>query len=281
MVRRQPRSARRVRTAVTLGVLAAACLAHDARGTEIGIVRWFSDAAAPALRAAAPANDPMLAGRELLDRGLTGAFAQVQRVGPAWLARVRLDVSFAPGFHPSYALTATQPLLASARHDAALDLHGDVHHTGDRTGGDFGLRYRARWRDRDVTLGVQGGVEDRWLEELQRYRFGTELRLSSIEVRANLYDDVPAHPASRHIAERRLDGYDLGLAAPVPFVSWASLRACRSWQVAVDGETVSPGDRVGFLLTPLSALEIEAGTQSHAGDRSWFTQLRWRIKLGA
>jgi hypothetical protein len=264
-----------------LGVLAAACLASDARATQIDLVRWFSAAAAPALQVAAPANDPALASRELLNRSLAGAFAQAQQVGPAWLTRVRLDLSFDPAFQPRYALAATQPLLTSARHAAAIDLHGRVaHDASGRTGGDLGLRYRGRWRHRDVSLGVQGGVDDRWREELQRFSLGAEFHLSSLELHAQLYDDVPARSANREIAERRLDGYDIGVGVALPYLSWARLHASRSWQIAVNGETVTADDRVSLRLSPLSGVEIETGTGSQTADRSWFTQLRWRLQLG-
>ena len=281
MPRRQPHSTRRARVAPMLFVLAAAGLPDTALATEIDVARWFSDAAAPALQAAAPTNDPVLAGRELLNRGLAGAFTQLHRVGPPWLARVRFDLSFDPAFQPRYSLAATQPLLLSAHHDAAIDLHGRVvYDTAGDTGGDIGLRYQGRWHDHDVALGVQGGVEDRRLQALQRYSFGAELRLSALEVRANLYDEVPEHPASRHIAERRLDGYDLEVGTPLPFLPWARLRASRFWQLAVNGDAVTTCDRISLRLTPLSPLEIEGGTRSQAEDRSWFTQLRWRMKLG-
>ena len=281
MPRRQPHSTRCARVATTLFVLATAWLPDGAVATEIDVVRWFSDAAAPALQTAAPTNDPLLAGRELLNRGLAGAFTQLQRVGPPWLARVRFDLSFDPTFQPRYSLAATQPLLASPHRDAAIDFHGRVvHDTAGHTAGDIGLRYHGRWRDQDVTLGVQGGIEDRWLQELQRYSLGAAVRVSSLELRANLYDDVPAHPASSAIAERRLDGYDLEVGAQVPFVPWARLRAGHFGQIAVNGETVTTGDRISLRLTPLSPLEIETGTQRHAEYRSWFARLRWRMKLG-
>jgi hypothetical protein len=281
MLRRQPHSTRRGRVALVLIMLAAACRPELAGAAEADVVRWFSDAAAPALQAAAPTNDPGLAGRKLINRGVAHAFTQLQRDGPQWLDRVRLDLSFDPAFQPRYTLTATQPLMASAHHDASIDLHGRVvHDASGQTGGDVGLRYQGRWYDQDVTLGVHGGIEDRWLEELRRYSFGAELRLSPLEVRGTLYDDVPARPATREIGERRLDGYDLEVGAQLPFVTWARLQASRFWQTAVDGDTVTTCDRLALRLNPLSPLEIETGAQSEAEDRSWFTQLRWRIELG-
>jgi hypothetical protein len=171
--------------------------------------------------------------------------------------------------------------MASAHHDASIDLHGRVvHDASGQTGADVGLRYQGRWYDQDLTFGVQGGIEDRRLEELRRYSFGAELRLSLLEARGTLYNDVPARPATREIGERKLDGYDLEVGAQLPFVSWARLHASRFWQAAVDDDTVTTCNRVALRLTPLAPLEIETGAQSEAEDRAWFTQLRWRMELG-
>jgi hypothetical protein len=241
----------------------------------------FTEAAAPALQAAAPSNDPVLAGRELLNRSLASTSTQIQRLGPAWLERLRFDLSFDPTFQPRYSLAVTQPLLASLYHDSAIDLQGRVvYDTAGATGSDLGLRYRGRWYDQDVALGLEGGVEDRQLEKFQRYRLGAELSLRPFEVRTNLYDDVPAHPASREIAERRLDGYDLEIGAQIPFVSWAWVWANRFWQTAVNGETVSTYDRISLRLTPIGPLEIETGAEAQAEARSWFARLRWSMQLG-
>jgi hypothetical protein len=281
MPRRQPHTARRARVAAMCFALAGACAPGSAFGAESELMQMFIEAAAPALHAAAPSNDPVLAGRELLNRSLASALAQVQRVGPAWLERVRFDLSFDPMFQPRYFLAVAQPLLASRYHDSAVDLQGRiVYDAAGQTAGGLGLQYRGRWYGRDVALAVEGGVEDRRLEQFERYSLGAELRLHPLELRANVYDDVPAHPATREIAERRLDGYDLEVGAQIPHVPWAWLWADRFWQMAVNGETLSTRDRISLRLTPLAPLEIEAGAQREAEVRSWFARLRWRMTLG-
>jgi hypothetical protein len=278
----RPHSARRACAAALLCGLAAACFPDSARGADRDVARWLGDVAAPALQAAAPTNDASLAGRELLSRGLADALTRARQVAPAGLARLNFGVSVDPALQPRYVVSANQRLLTRARHESAIDLHGQVaYDKAGRTDGDLGLRYQRRWHDQDVSLDVQGAMEDRWLVGLQRYRLGAEGHLSSLEVRANLYDDVPARPASDEIAKRRLDAYDVGLGAPLPFVSGARLQASRSWQVAANGETVTTADRVGLSLNSLLALEIKTdNTQSQPQERAWFTQLRWRVKLG-
>jgi hypothetical protein len=233
----------------------------------------------PALHAAAPANDAALAAREALNRGLSGAFTQLQPLGPTWLQGVGLGVSFDPAFQPRYAFSATLPLLRTVDH-ASIDLHGSgLHDVAGRTGGHLGLRYHGRIQGRQVMLGLQGGLDNGWLQGLERHTVGTELRLGQLEVRASLFDDIPQQPEIRRIAERRLDGYDLEIKAPIPYLSGASLEAHRLWQMGANGETAITRDRLGLRLTPFAPLEIETGTQSGAGLRSWSAQLRWRVRL--
>jgi hypothetical protein len=244
-------------------------------------MQMFAQAAAPALQAAAPSNDPMLASREVLNRTLESVSTQMQRLGPLWLERVRVDLSFDPLLQPRYALAATQPLLASRYRDSAVDLHGSiVYDTAGQTAGAVGLHYRGRWYERDLTLAVQGGAEDHRLEEFQRFSLDAELHLRPLEVRARVYDDVPARPATSAIAGRRLDGYELAIGAQVPYVPWASLRAERFWQMATNGEAVTACDRVSLRLTPLAPLAIEAGAQTEAEVHSGFARLSWSMALG-
>ena len=281
MPRRQPQSTRVTWVATTIFVLTEALSATNAAAAESGLMQLLAEAAAPALQAAAPSNDPMVAGRELLNRSLASGFAEAQRAAPPWLQGMRFQLSFDAAFQPRYALSITEPLWASSYHDSTLALEGRlVHDAAGGSGGDGGLRYHGEWYDQDVTLAVQGGIEDRWLQEFQRYRLGAELLMQSLEVRANLYDEVPAQPATREIAERRLDGYDLEIGAQMPFVPWVWLRASRFWQVALNGTTVDTRDRISLRLTPLAPLEIETGTRSHtAAERSRFAHLRWRLRL--
>jgi hypothetical protein len=281
MPRRQPQSARIARVVASLLALAGTYVPGIAYGTDMTVVDLLTDAAAPALQAAAPSNDPALAGQEILNRSLASASTRMQPLGPAWLDRVRFDLSFDPAFQPRYSLAVTQPLLTSPYQDSAIDLQGSVvYDAAGATGGDLGLHYRGRWYQQDVTLGVQGGLEDLRLEELQRYSLGAELGLSQLRVRTNLYDDVPARGASHEIAERRLDGYDLEIGTQIPFVPWAWVWINRLWQIDMDGETVSAHDRVSLRLTPLAPLEIETGAETDADVHSWFARLRWCLPLG-
>jgi hypothetical protein len=126
MPRRQPHTTRIARVVARLLVLAGACVPGIACAAEMTLMGLFTEAAAPALQAAAPSNDPVVASRELLNRSLASTSTQIQGLGPAWLERLRFDLSFDPGFQPRYSLSMTQPVLASLYHGSAIDLQGRV-----------------------------------------------------------------------------------------------------------------------------------------------------------
>ena len=87
MPRRQPHSARIARVVAGLLALASACAPGSAYATGVTLVGLLTETAAPALEAAAPSNDPLVAGRELLNRSLASASTQMQRSGPTgWSA---------------------------------------------------------------------------------------------------------------------------------------------------------------------------------------------------
>ena len=70
--------------------------------------------------------------------------------------------------------------------------------------------------------------------------------------------------------------------APLPFLSGARVQASRSWQVAVDGATATTADRISLRARiPCWRSRSKPRTRrASQQERAWFTQLRWRVKLG-
>lgn len=275
--------ARLARPAIAVALLASVWLPGSAvaavperKGPDL--TRWLSTAAAKALQAAGPTNDPAVVGIEGFNHAAAGAFQQLQAFGPTWAQRVDLNVSLDREVRPRYGIAATQPIVTFAAHEIAL--HAQLRHEPSTTGGDLGVRWRGRLYQQQVAFGIDGGLQDRREQRVQRHRVGAEFRLSQLEFRANLFDDIPEYPVAPAIAGRRLDGYDVSIGAQVPGLPWAWLRANRFWQIAADSDEATAGDRLSLRLLPLAPLEIEAGTLGGEEDRSWFAQLRVRFRLG-
>jgi hypothetical protein len=289
MFRRRPQAVaiRLALAAAWLAVLTpvagpAPALANTGAIGPSGLSAWLSDTAARALRAAEADNDLAAGGRVALNHGIKSAFLELQQVGPAWLRRVTLDLRFQDDSQVAYDIAVSQPLLRSWQHGDRLWLRGHFEHDpGGRNVGDLGLFYRPRVLDGDLTLGVSGAVEDRWLLDYRRFGVGATARSSAFEFSASLFDDVAGRQlAETGVPDRRLDGYDIALAARVPGLPWARVQAKRRWQVAVAGDQVSDGDALSLQIKPLAPLGVEAGTTATGDHRSWFAKLRFKIRLG-
>jgi hypothetical protein len=289
MLRRKPRAvAIRLALAVAwvallpqlVGAAPAGAVGPDPGSSEFS--SWLSDTAARALQAAEPDNDLAAGAREGLNRGLSRAFLGLQQIGPAWLRRAEVDLVFREDLQIAYDVALTQPLLRSGQGRDRLWLRGQFRH--EPAGGnlsDLGLFYRQRLLGEEMTLGVNGALEDRQLLDYERFALGTIVRSRVFELRASLFDDVPGQDLlARGVPDRMLDGYDLAVAAEMPKLPWARVEARRRWQVAVDSDHISESTGLSLRLTPLPPLEAEAGTSTGGEARSWFARLRFKIALG-
>jgi hypothetical protein len=217
-----------------------------------------------------------------LNRGVSRAFSGLQQIGPAWLRRVEVDLRFQEDLEIAYDVAVTQPLLRPWQGRDRLWLRGQLsHEPAGRSLSDLGLFYRHRLLGRDLTLGVNGAVEEGRLLDYQRFALGTTVRSAAFEFRASLFDDVPGQDlVERGLPDRMLDGYDLAVAASMPGLPWARVEAQSRWQVAIDSDQVSESNGLSLKLKPLPPLEAEAGTSSVGEDRFWFARLRFKIPLG-
>jgi Inverse autotransporter, beta-domain len=289
MFRRRPQAVaiRLALAAAWLAVLVpvvdtAPALASTAAAGSSGLSAWLSDTAARALRAAEADSDLAAGGRAALNHTVKSTFLGLQQVGPAWLRRLTLDLRFQDDSQIAYDIAAVHPLLRSWQHGDRLWLRGRFEHDpGGRNIGDLGLFYRPPHLDGDLTLGVSGAIEDRWLLGYRRFGVGVTARSPAFEFSASLFDDVAGQDlAEPGVPDRRLDGYDIAIVAQVPGLPWARVQARKRWQVAVDGDSVSEGDALSLQIKPIAPLGVEAGTIGMGEDRSWFAKLRFKVRLG-
>ena len=248
----------------------------------VGLQSWAAEATAHALRAAEADNDPATGLREALNRSVSLGVLGLQQLGPTWLRRFTVDIEFQEDLRPRYDIVATRPLLRSRRHGDLLWLRGHLGH--DPSGplaADLALYYRPSVPGRDLTLSLGGLVEDHGPLDYQRYGVVATLRSPDLEASGRLFDDIADNsPATTGIADRPLDGYDIALAARVPRLPWAWVRARQRWQIAVGETEATTRDELSLQLRPLTPLELEAGISDNGERRDWFTRLRFKIKLG-
>ncbi|MGH6912381.1 MAG: hypothetical protein ACREH3_01585 [Geminicoccales bacterium] len=244
---------------------------------------WTAETAAQALQAAEANREVAGGGIAALNHGLRRGHQLLREAGPGWLGRIDLDLQVREGWQVAYAIATTQPVIDRPRNFGQLSLRGRfAFDPGGVTGSRVGLIYRREVGGRPLAVSLDGGLEERWLLDYHRLTLASELRLSGLELRARLHDDVPGAERARDgLEDRPLDGYQLDARMRLPFVHWAWASAGRSWQAACDAEDGVVSDRFSLLLRPLLPVELEAGTTGGDGPRSWFARLRLALKLGA
>ena len=282
-------SVRRVAVAITwllLGQLGLAPVAAQASPTILGsaaLWSWTAETTAQALQAAEAGRESGAGQIGALNHGLRRGYQLLRGSGPDWLGRVDLDLRVREDWQIAYAVATTQPVVDRPGHVGQLSLRGRFGvDPGGVSSGRVGLIWRREVIGRPLAVGLDGGLEEHWLADYRRLALTSELRLSNVELRARLHDDVPgARRARDGLEDRRLDGYQLDIRTRLPFVPWAWASAGRSWQAACDAENGVVSDRLSLLLRPLLPLEFEGGTAGGDSPRSWFARLRLALKLGA
>lgn len=266
-----------------LGLAPASAEAAPAILGSSALWTWTAETAAQALQAA-HANREVAGGAvAALNLGLSRGHQLLREAGPDWLGRIALDLQVREGWRLAYAIATTQPLVDRPASLGELALHGRFgFDPGGVTGGRLGLAYRREVVGRPLAVRLDGGLEEHWLLDYHRLTLASELRLSGIELRASMHDDVPGAERARDgLEDRPIDGYQLDARMRLPFVDWAWASAGRSWQATCDAEDGVVSDRFSLLLRPLLPVEIEAGSTGGDVPRSWFARLRLALKLGA
>lgn len=265
--------------AATPVIGASPALAEALPADMAGLQAWAADTTSRALQAAEPTNDAAAGAREVLNRSVSLGVLGLQTLGPGWLHRFTFKVEFQEELRPRYDVVATQPLLRSWRRGTLLWLRGHLaHDPGGALVGDLGLHYRPSLPDQEPTLSLSGLVEDHGALGHRRYGVAAALRARDFEATGTLYDDVA--DAGQRVSDRALDGYDIALAARVPRLPWAWVRARQRWQIALDGTQASVRDDLSLQLRPFTPLEVEAGASDDGQRRDWFAKLRLKLRLG-
>ncbi len=267
--------------AVAVAIIGTA-LSGPARAASQSLLPSWSlgETLAHGLRAAAPRNDLRLGALTAVNRTLASGLRGLRELVPHWADRFTADIRLNRNWRTRYDVATEQPIYAGRATQWTL-LGRFTHDPAGRTSGDFGLRYRRDVAGGPLTFGLRGGLADHWAKDRRRFSLGAELRGAPFEIGAVVFDDVADRTTlERDLATRPVDGYDLTVGARLPGLSWAWLKANRYWQVDVDSRSATTRDRYTLRLRPFAPLEIEAGTVGINDDRSWFAQLRLRLRFG-
>lgn len=297
--------AMRLATAIAMSFWAAApAAAMPGSFGSPAVWSWFAGTSAQALQAVAPKNEleggcatdtpctrlhavaPQQSlstgGVHALNRTIGTGLSGLMALGPDWLNQINVGVRFREDLEAAYQLAAVQPLPLDLA-GGAFEARGRfVYDPAGLTSGQIGLGYNGHGQDEPFALLVYTRVEENWVQDQQRYIFGSEVTWDDLRLQASLYNRVADHPGTGPaLREAPIDGYQLDLNAPIPSLTWARLRASTFWHAALT-EAGEPqiGSSIGLQLMPARPLVLETGTDdTNHTERQWFARLRLRLKF--
>lgn len=177
---------------------------------------------------------------------------------PDWIKRVETRGATAPDGKINMTAASVQPLYQDAKKTDTVFTQINVAssaQTDAPTGtSNVGLGYR-KLIERDLMVGVNGFYDRDWGQTLDRTGADAELRWRAFNMAVNYY---AAQNDSE--AKRALNGYDIAVGTPVPYLPWAQTTFARS-DLYTDEKTVSETYSAAMKLDLVKYLQLEAGVR--------------------
>ena len=169
---------------------------------------------------------------------LPAMVAQAEDASPwdDWKMRTELALDAESSKKPMYSIETVQPLyragsrkntllmqLRAAKEDRFAERHTIYN---------FGLGFRNLFADNDAMAGIKLFYDNDDEYGVSRWSVGADLSWKALDLYANKYHGLGDwKPTNRGAIEKSLNGYDIDLAAQLPYMPWAKLHAMRyQWE---------------------------------------------------
>jgi len=200
---------------------------------------------------------------------------------PGWLRRTDFVFDFQENNKPSYSIESIQPL-----YESNLDttfIQGRAAYSNNNGTYNIGAGYRRLLQDKTWMFGLNSFYDRTSRYQHQRWGVGAEVFNQYATFRANYYDAFTGAKTTlvsggNTTTERALDGGDISLETPVPFLPWAVLTAEGFYWKTINLDKNIKGWTAGLRMYPMDYLEIEAGyTDDNIRASEAFVQLTWHF----
>jgi hypothetical protein len=149
---------------------------------------------------------------------------------PEWLKRTSYGVVIESDQHPRIYLETVQPLYQSLDKIDTCFTHGRISIQNERGTYSLGLGYRRLLYDENLLAGINTFFDYQDLHQHYRQGLGLELISKRLELRTNAYFALSGRrlveeDASSFIYERAVNGGDVEIGGPVPYLPWLKIFA--------------------------------------------------------
>ncbi|MCR9220754.1 MAG: inverse autotransporter beta domain-containing protein [Alphaproteobacteria bacterium] len=217
---------------------------------------------APA-RAAEPSDSSGAGSAEpaaALNLAAAAAAGEAERGLQDVLPTLELELRFSDNYKPVGRALFVAPLVEQEGGEGALFTQGSISHFDDRLTTNLGLGYRRLLLDKRLLVGTNAFYDHEWDYHHDRASIGAEVRTTIFEVNANYYLGLSGwRDSADGFEERAMDGYDVELAAPLPYLPTTRLSARHFEWKAQSGDFRENGREIAFEAEVLAGLTLAVG----------------------
>ena len=183
-----------------------------------------------------------------------------------------VEISFETkeGTKPTTGILVVAPLSDGDDIENTLFTQVSAFYTDNRTTLNAGLGYRRLVSDNTIMLGLNAFYDHEFPYDHGRYSIGLEARSTVGEINANMYQATTKwKSAETGFEERALDGWDIEVGLPLPYMNWATVFVKRYKWDGVDGAKDLKGNdaQLRAYVPILPGLEIQAGRTFKDDDK--------------
>ena len=202
---------------------------------------------------------------------------------PSWLERTSLSVTEAEGSDVEFEFETVQPLMQTPEtHEHTVFVQGRLAKTQDDETINIGVGYRNLNNDESMLLGVNAFYDATTEYGHRRASVGVEAIGKTMTARANIYSALTNEKkkvkGSVTTYQTALDGYDLAIDAPVPYMPWMRVQATSYKFSSLKGFDDVSGSKVAVIgnLNQNISFELGADDNNYNGTDG-FVSLQYNL----
>ena len=185
---------------------------------------------------------------------------------------VELELDMMNGENPTSSILILAPLSDPSDTINTFFTQDSIFYSDNRTTVNLGVGYRRLEWDKKLLLGINAFYDHEFPYNHQRTSLGFEARTSVGEINANIYNSLTDWRDGRDgLDERGLDGRDIEIGIPLPYMNWAYVFAkAFTWDSELSGVKDISGTNLSVRAKPpsLRGIEIEFGRVNYGNTSS-------------
>ena len=177
---------------------------------------------------------------------------------------LEIEITDLDGDDTRYSIFTVQPLYDNAAAGRATFFQGSIIALDDNETLNLGLGQRWMLNDNKIIAGLNIFYDNEWDVGHERMSIGGELLTSVGDIRVNSYKALTnAKTNDDGNEEKALDGMDMELAVPLPYLPSTRVHAKAFEWEGEDGARDLEGDTISLRTVLPYGFELEAGTTSY------------------